>query len=82
MSKILIIDDEKSIRNALRDILEYEKHEITEAADGLEAIEQTRRLQPDVVLLDLQMPRLVHCYVNFARLDGQVSSVSKLAELP
>ncbi|MCZ6692267.1 MAG: response regulator, partial [Bacteroidetes bacterium] len=34
MVKILIIDDEKSIRNTLREILEYEKYQVSEAEDG------------------------------------------------
>ena len=44
MPRILIIDDEKSIRNTLRDILEYEKYEIDDAADaliGIDFIKQT-----------------------------------------
>ena len=39
MSKILIIDDERSIRNTLKDILEFEKHEVTLAEDGLVGLE-------------------------------------------
>ncbi len=58
MSKILIIDDEKSIRNALRDILEYEKHEITEAVDGLEGYNKIVADKYDVVLCDIKMPKM------------------------
>ena len=38
MSRILVIDDEKSIRNTLREILQYEKYEVDDAADGLEGL--------------------------------------------
>lgn len=39
MSRILVIDDEKSIRNTLKDVLEYEKYEIDLAEDGTSGIE-------------------------------------------
>jgi len=39
MSKILVIDDEKSIRNTLKEVLEYEKHEVDLAEDGAGGIE-------------------------------------------
>jgi len=42
MPKILIIDDEKAIRNTLKDILTYEKFEVDEAADGVEGIKKPR----------------------------------------
>ena len=38
MAKILIIDDEKSIRKTLREILEYEKYQVDEASDGVEGV--------------------------------------------
>lgn len=38
MAKLLIIDDEKSIRKTLREILEYEKYQVDEAADGAEGL--------------------------------------------
>ncbi len=43
MTKILIIDDEKPIRNTLREILEYEKFKVDEAEDGLQGIEKSRK---------------------------------------
>ena len=42
MSKILIIDDEPSIRKSLREILEYEKHEVEDAADGVEGLKRIK----------------------------------------
>jgi DNA-binding NtrC family response regulator len=58
MSKILIIDDEKSIRNTLKDILVYEKHEVDEAADGIEGIKTAEKERYDVILCDIKMPKM------------------------
>ncbi|MEM1041736.1 MAG: sigma-54 dependent transcriptional regulator [Bacteroidota bacterium] len=57
MPAILIADDEPSIRRTLRDILEYEGHEIGEAVDGDDAFEQARSGKFDLVLLDIKMPK-------------------------
>ncbi|MBL0045792.1 MAG: sigma-54-dependent Fis family transcriptional regulator [Flavobacteriales bacterium] len=58
MAKILIIDDEKSIRNALREILEHEKHVVDEAEDGAAGLEKAKKGSFDVVLCDIKMPKL------------------------
>ncbi|MDW7690277.1 sigma-54 dependent transcriptional regulator [Flammeovirgaceae bacterium SG7u.111] len=58
MAKILIVDDEKSIRYTLRDILEYEKYEVDEAKDGEEGFEMIQKGNYDVVLCDIKMPKL------------------------
>ncbi|GIF17623.1 DNA-binding NarL/FixJ family response regulator [Actinoplanes tereljensis] len=59
MIRVLIADDQAMIRSGLRLILEDEPDitVIAEAADGVEAIEQARRLRPDVCLVDIRMPR-------------------------
>ena len=58
MSRILVIDDERSIRNTLKDILEYEKYEVDQAEDGNKGIELIRSAEYDVVLCDIKMPGL------------------------
>ncbi|WP_297088528.1 sigma-54 dependent transcriptional regulator [uncultured Draconibacterium sp.] len=58
MSKILVIDDERSIRNTLKDILEYEKYEVDLAEDGAKGIEKIRSAEYDIVLCDIKMPGL------------------------
>lgn len=58
MAKILIVDDEKSIRNTLREILEYESYEVEEAADGKEAMSFIQKQKYDLVLLDIKMPKM------------------------
>ncbi len=56
MPKILIIDDEKSIRNSLRDILEYEKYETDDAENGKAGLEMLHKNGYDLVLCDIKMP--------------------------
>ena len=58
MTKILVIDDQRSIRNTLKDILEYEKHEVITAENGEEGIEIFEQEKPDVVLCDIKMPNM------------------------
>ncbi|MCF8232032.1 MAG: sigma-54 dependent transcriptional regulator, partial [Bacteroidales bacterium] len=57
MAKVLVIDDEKSIRNSLREILEYEKYKVEEAVDGVEALEKINTNPYDVILCDIKMPK-------------------------
>ncbi len=56
MSKILIIDDDVSIRKLLRAMLEKSKYEVVEAADGEEGVNQFKQCLPDLVITDLIMP--------------------------
>ena len=56
--KILVIDDEKSIRNSLREILENENYKVIEAVDGPEGIDQVRHYSFDAVLCDIKMPQM------------------------
>lgn len=58
MSRILVIDDEKSIRNTLRDILEYEKYLVDDAADGLEGLRLVKENKYDAILCDIKMPKM------------------------
>ncbi|HET7348806.1 MAG TPA: response regulator [Acidobacteriaceae bacterium] len=55
---ILIADDRPSSRELLRVVLERAGYEVIEAQDGEAALEEIRARKPDLVLLDLQMPRL------------------------
>jgi two-component system nitrogen regulation response regulator NtrX len=58
MAKLLIIDDEKSIRKTLREILEYEKYQVDEAADGAEGLGLIQKNTYDVILCDIKMPKM------------------------
>jgi DNA-binding NtrC family response regulator len=58
MTKILIIDDEKPIRNTLREILEYEKFQVDDAEEGIQGLELLKTTDYDVVLCDIKMPKM------------------------
>lgn len=58
MARILVVDDKPSNRELLRTALSHSGHEILEAGDGLSALEVMRASQPQLVLLDIQMPGL------------------------
>lgn len=58
MAKILIIDDERSIRKALREILEFEKYKIEEAEDGAMGLDLFKKNNFDLVMCDIKMPRM------------------------
>ena len=56
--KILVIDDERSIRNTLKDILEFEGYEVTIAEDGIKALEIIKGEKFDLTLCDIKMPQM------------------------
>ena len=58
MAKILVVDDEKSIRNTLKDILETEEHEVITAEDGPSALQSFSEQKFDVVLCDIKMQEM------------------------
>jgi len=58
MTRILVVDDERSIRNTLKEILEYEKFEVEVAEDGFEALEKLEKNRFDLVLCDIKMPKM------------------------
>ncbi|MDN5212166.1 sigma-54 dependent transcriptional regulator [Fulvivirgaceae bacterium BMA12] len=58
MAKILIIDDEKTIRDTLREILDYEEYTTEEAKDGEEGLALIKKNEYDVVLCDIKMPKM------------------------
>lgn len=58
MAHILVVDDESSIRRTLKEILEFEKHKVDIAANGIDAIEMARENSYDVIMLDIKMPEM------------------------
>lgn len=58
MPRILIVDDEESIRGALRQVFEYEGHEVATAEDGPEALESFESFHPHITFLDVKMSGL------------------------
>ena len=56
MSRLLIVDDEVAILDALQDVLSAEGYEVRTALNGAEGLKQVAQGRPDLVLLDLMMP--------------------------
>jgi CheY-like chemotaxis protein len=56
VARILVIDDEPSVRALVRDVLEAEGHEVLLAEDGFAGLRAAEALQPDCVVLDVMMP--------------------------
>ncbi|MCQ4874819.1 sigma-54-dependent transcriptional regulator [Butyricimonas paravirosa] len=58
MTKILVIDDERSIRNSMKDILQYEGHDVVLAENGMEGLVSVKSEKPDIVFCDIKMPKM------------------------
>lgn len=58
MSKILVVDDERAIRRALREILEFEEFEVDEAENGKQGLDKAKSEQYDVIFCDIKMPEM------------------------
>ena len=56
--KVLLVDDEDSLRKVLKDLLERDGYEVSEARDGVQALDQVDRVGPDIIVLDLNLPAL------------------------
>lgn len=56
--RILVVDDEPAVRESLASSLAFEDYEIDTAADGLDALDKLDRVKPDLIVLDVLMPRL------------------------
>lgn len=91
MSKILVAEDERDIRELLGFTLRYHGYEVVSAANGEEALEMALKEHPDLVLLDVRMPRMTgyevcrlikaneatsHIPVVFLSAKGQESEVN------
>ena len=57
-SKVLLVDDEDSLRKVMKDLLERDGYIVTEARDGVQALDQVDRVGPDIIVLDLNLPGL------------------------
>lgn len=59
-SRILVVEDDRDIRDSLHEALEYRGYVVSDAVDGMDAIQQIRSATelPDLIVLDLMMPRM------------------------
>lgn len=58
MYKILVVDDEEKIREVIREYGEFEGHNVTEAGDGMEAVNICKTEDFDIIIMDIMMPKL------------------------
>lgn len=80
MARILIVDDSASNRELLRTMLEHAGHEIIEANDGEEALILMRDSQPDLAILDIQMPKIDgYGLLAAMKADPSLSAIPALA---
>jgi two-component system chemotaxis response regulator CheY len=77
--KILVVDDDRDIRDTVVDALADEGYEVISAADGVDALERLRReaTAPSAILLDLMMPRM-----NGMQFHQEISAVEAWARIP
>lgn len=74
MSKILVIDDERAIRRALREILEFEDFEVDEAENGKQGLDMVKADHYDVIFCDIKMPEMDGMEVLDGILKAQIES--------
>lgn len=58
MKRVLVIEDDEAIREAVAEVLAAEGYEVTEAANGLEGLHEARARPPSLIVLDLMMPTM------------------------
>ena len=90
MARILIAEDERDIRDLITFTLSFAGHEVTTASNGEEAVEKALQIIPDLILMDVRMPRMTgyeackrikqensikHIPVAFLSAKGQESEV-------
>ncbi|WP_300666916.1 sigma-54 dependent transcriptional regulator [Fluviicola sp.] len=74
MAKILIIDDERAIRRALREILEFEDFQVDEAENGVEGLEKAKNTLYDIIFCDIKMPQMDGMEVLDALVNQRIDS--------
>ena len=56
MSRILIVDDELRVRDLIKKYAKFEGYEVSEASNGLKALEICKSSKPDIIIMDVMMP--------------------------
>jgi DNA-binding response OmpR family regulator len=81
MARILLVDDSADIRHLLGTILKDEGHQVTVASDGVQAIESIKHEAPDLMILDIMMPRMDGYGVLKEMRDGGIKDDVKILVL-
>lgn len=76
MAKILIAEDERDIRDLIEFTLTYAGHEVIKTSNGAEAVEKAPDVMPDLILMDVRMPRMTG--YEACRALKAIDSVSKI----
>jgi DNA-binding response OmpR family regulator len=58
MAKILIVEDERDIRDLIEFTLRYAGHDVVKVSNGVDAVDLTPQVKPDLILMDVRMPRM------------------------
>jgi len=58
MAHILVAEDERDIRELINFTLTYAGHQVTQAANGAEALELATKVKPDLIMMDVRMPKM------------------------
>ncbi len=75
--KILIVDDEEELCELLRLTFEPKKHKVYTANDGEEGLKIAERRKPDLIILDIKMPKM-----NGYEFLGKMRAIPKIADIP
>lgn len=77
MATVLAVDDAKLMREMVKTILESEGHEVVLAEDGVDALEKAKTISPQLVLTDVNMPKM-----NGIALVGELRKLANYATTP
>lgn len=77
MKKILIVEDDEKSLYLVKYLLEYENYKVIEARDGLEALDKADNEMPDLILMDMQLPKL-----DGYEATRRIKKNKKLSEIP
>lgn len=74
MYRILVVDDEENIREVIKEYAEFEGHQVSEACDGMQAIEMVKNNDYDIIIMDVMMP----CLDGYSACKG----IRKIKQIP
>ncbi len=77
MAHILVAEDERDIRELINFTLVYAGHQVTQAANGVEALELAPKVKPDLIMMDVRMPKMTGYEAC-----RQIKQIDGLREIP